>query len=250
MKTCLSALAVLVSLAFISSAGADETFDILPAGNVTYTNVTVTDVTATDIYFTYPGGMGNAKLKDLSPALQQHFHYNQANAVAIEDSQAKANIQYHTLVAQQPTAHAPDESRQPETQAPTTTQTTDGQWGTDLPAALNQAQSQNKLVLMDFTGSDWCPWCIKLDQETLSTSQFMSYAANKLVLVRLDFPHQTPQSDDLKQANAALASRFSVNGYPTCILVDASGKELGRQVGYLAGGPDAFIAWVNGISKK
>ncbi len=247
MKTRLSILAAIVSLAFVSSAGADETFDILPAGNVTYTNVTVTDVTATDIYFTYPGGMGNAKLKDLSPALQQHFHYNETNAVAIEDSQAKANIQYHALVVQQPAVHAPNESRQQE--APDAAQT-DGQWGTDLPTALNQAQSQNKLVLMDFTGSDWCPWCIKLDQETLSTPQFMSYAANKLVLVRLDFPHQTPQSDDLKQANAALASRFSVNGYPTCILVDASGKELGRQVGYLAGGPDAFIAWVNGISKK
>lgn len=247
MKTDLRSLAVLLSFAFVSTAGADETFDVLPVGSVTYTNVTVTEVTATDIYFTYAGGMGNAKLKNLSPALQQHFHYNQANAVVMENKQAKANIQYRVLLAQQAPAHPPDESRQPDSAAATQK---DGEWGTDLPAALNQARSQNKLVLLNFTGSDWCPWCIKLDQETLSTPQFMSYAANKLVLVRLDFPRKTPQSDDLKRANHELQNRFNVHGFPTCILLDDSGQELGRQVGYLPGGPEAFIAELDGFGRK
>src|ERR1700734_35616 len=117
MQTYLKSLAALLTFAFVSSAGADETFDVLPVGNVTYTNVTVTDVTTTDIYFSYPGGMGNAKLKGLSSALQEHFHYNQANAVMVEDKQARANIQYHALLAQQATAHPPDESRLPESAA-------------------------------------------------------------------------------------------------------------------------------------
>ena len=246
MKTTLKFLAALLPFAFISSVGADETFDVLPVGSVTYTNVTVTEVTATDIYFNYPGGIGNAKLKDLSPALQEHFHYNQANAVVMEDRQARANIQYHVLVAQQAPAHPPDESRQPDS---ATTQT-DSQWGTDLAAALNQARSQNKLVLMDFTGSDWCPWCMKLDRDILSTPQFMSYAANKLVLVKLDFLRHTPQSDDLKRADQELQERFDVHGFPTCILLDASGQELGRQVGYRPGGPDAFIAELDGFGRK
>jgi thioredoxin-related protein len=246
MKTVVTSMAALLCLAFASSAGADETFDILPVGSVTYTNVTVTDVTVTDVYFTYPGGMGNAKLKDLSPALQQHFHYNQANALVIEDKQAQANIQYHALIAQQAAAHPPDVSRLPASSAATQT---DGQWGTDLPTALNQARSQNKLVFLDFTGSDWCPWCIKFTDEVLATPQFAAYAQNKLVLVKLDFPHNIAQSDDLKRANQELHDRYNVNGFPTYILLDASGKELGRQVGYRSGGPDAFIAELDGFGK-
>jgi thioredoxin-related protein len=161
--------------------------------------------------------MGNAKLKDLSPELQQHFHYDATAAAAQEQQQAQANAQY--LASQAP------------------------QWGTDLPAALNQASSDNKRVLMDFTGSDWCPWCIKLDKEVFSTSQFAGYANNNLELVRLDFPNNIPQSEDLKRANAELARRYNVNGYPTCILLDSSGKELGRQVGYMQGGLEAYLAW-------
>jgi thioredoxin-related protein len=70
------------------------------------------------------------------------------------------------------------------------------------------------------------------------------------VLVQLDFPRTKPQSDDLKQANAALAKRFNVDGYPTYVLLNPSGSELGRQVGYREGGPDAFIAELDNFSKK
>ena len=216
MKLSFKFLAVLVTFAVALSAGADQTFSTLEADGHIYTNVTVTFVTATDIYFTYDNGMGNAKLKNLSPELQRHFHYNADRADAQEKQQAQANAQY---VASQP-----------------------AQWGTDLSAALSQARSEHRLVLMDFTGSDWCPWCMKLDRDVFATSQFADYANNNLELVRVDFPHNTPQSEDLRQANAALANRFNVNGYPTCILLDSSGKELGRQTGYAEGGPDAFIA--------
>jgi thiol-disulfide isomerase/thioredoxin len=229
------------------SAAADEKFGTLTVGKTTYTNVTVTAVTATDIYFTSSGGMGNAKIENLSPGLKEHFHYNEAKARAIEQKQAQANNQYRAQAARAGTTHPADESIEADSN-PTTPASSS--WLTDLPGALDQARSGNKLVLLDFTGSDWCPWCIKLDHDILSTSEFAAYAQSKLVLVKVDFPRNTPQSDDLKQANEELGRRFHVNGYPTCILVDASGNELGRQTGYLAGGPAAFQAELDGFVKK
>jgi thioredoxin-related protein len=247
MKMSFKLLAIFMPFTVALFANADETFRTLQANGNIYTNVTVTAVTATDIYFSYDGGMGNAKIKNLSPELQKHFDYNVTKAAAQEKEQALANAQYQVHVSQPPVGKPADESRDP---AQAAASNSSASWGTDLPAALNQAGSENKLVLMDFTGSDWCPWCIKLDQDVFSTSQFAAYAQNKLELVKVDFLRNSPQSDDVKQANAALASRYNVNGYPTCILLDASGKELGRQVGYLEGGPDAFIAEMNGFSKK
>jgi thioredoxin-related protein len=129
------------------------------------------------------------------------------------------------------------------------TQAADLNWGTDLPKALAQAKTDKKLVLLDFTGSDWCGWCIKFDQETLSTDKFAEYAKAHLELVTLDFPNKKPQSDALKAANTALQTKYNVDGFPTFILLNADGKEIGRQVGYAPGGADAFIAELNKFSK-
>jgi thioredoxin-related protein len=238
MKRPFKFLTILAPFATVLFADADETFHTLQANGNTYTNVTVTVVTATDIYFSYDGGMGNAKIKNLSPELQKHFDYNATKAATQEEEQALANAQYQVHISQPAAGKPADESREP------------ASWGTDLPTALDQARSDNKLVLMDFTGSDWCPWCIKLDQEVLSTSQFAAYAQNKLELVKVDFLRNTPQSDEIKEANAALASQYNVKMYPTCILLDVSGKELGRQTGYAPGGPDAFIAELDGFGRK
>ena len=81
---------------------ADEKLPALKVGDEVFSNVTVTAVTHTDIYFTYPGGMANAKLKKLGPELQKHFHYNGTNAMAVEKKQIEANAQYH---AAQPASH-------------------------------------------------------------------------------------------------------------------------------------------------
>jgi thiol-disulfide isomerase/thioredoxin len=193
------------------SACADEKFGTLTVGKTTYTNVTVTAVTATDIYFISSGGMGNAKIENLSPELKEHFHYDEAKARDIEQKQAQANDQYRAQAVRAGTAHATDESIDASSTAPTP-ETSSSSWLTDLPAALEQARSGNKLVLLDFTGSDWCGWCMKLDHDVLGTPEFAAYAQNKLVLVKVDFPHSTPQSDDLKQANEALGRRFHVTG--------------------------------------
>jgi thioredoxin-related protein len=115
-------------------------------------------------------------------------------------------------------------------------------WLTDLPKAQEQAKAENKIVLMDFTGSDWCPWCIKFKKDVLDNQKFLDYAATNVVLVEVDFPHQKEQSADLKKANAALNDKYKIEGYPTLVALDKDGKEIGRQEGYEEGGPKAFIA--------
>ena len=116
----------------------------------------------------------------------------------------------------------------------------DLKWTTDLPAAKTLAKKEGKLVLIDFTGSDWCGWCIKLDKEVFSTKLFAAYAAKNLVLVKLDFPRSLKQSDPLRKANAALKEQFAIEGFPTLIVINGDGKELWRQVGYMEGGPKAW----------
>jgi protein disulfide-isomerase len=123
-------------------------------------------------------------------------------------------------------------------------------WLTDLPKAQAQAKAENKIVLLDFTGSDWCGWCIKFKKETLDTAEFQAYAATNVVLVELDYPHKKVQSDDLKKANAALQDQYKIEGFPTLIVLDKDGKEIGRQVGYAKGGPQAFIAKIEAFKKK
>jgi thiol:disulfide interchange protein len=228
-------------------ARANETLPVLNAGSETYSNVTVTKVTTTDIYFTHSGGMGNVKIKNLSPDLQQHFNFDPAKAGEAEQKQATANTQYHLQVASQPASRPLTEETpaQPASAGPAS----ESFPGTDLPAALNQARSENKLVLLDFTGSDWCGWCKKFDKDVLSTDKFAGYAKTKLVLVTLDFPSHKKLDAALKQANQKLKSRFGVNGFPTFVLLNSAGRELGRQVGYLRGGPDAFIAKLDGFGR-
>jgi len=118
----------------------------------------------------------------------------------------------------------------------------DSSWLTSLPEAKVKAKKEQKLVLLDFTGSDWCGWCKKLDAETFSKSEFAEYAKKNLVLVEVDFPAQKPQSDELKAANRALGQKYDVTGYPTLVLIKPDGKVVWKQVGYLQGGPSAMIA--------
>jgi thioredoxin-related protein len=116
-------------------------------------------------------------------------------------------------------------------------------WTTDYKAALVQAKAQNKLVLLDFTGSDWCGYCKLLDQEVFTQQAFKDFADKNYIMVTVDFPHEKQLPDDVKQQNDALGKQFNIEGFPTLIVLDADGKELGRQVGYDPGsGTDAVIA--------
>lgn len=123
-----------------------------------------------------------------------------------------------------------------------------GEWLTDVPQAQAQAKKNNKLVLMDFTGSDWCPWCIKLRNEVFDTQEFKTYADKNLVLVEVDFPRKKVQSAELKKANAALERKYGIQGYPTVIVLNADGKKVG-ELGYQPGGPKPFLAALDKLKK-
>jgi len=126
----------------------------------------------------------------------------------------------------------------------------EGEWLTDLAKAKEKAKAENKLVLMDFTGSDWCPPCKALFKNVLSSAEFVEYAKTNLVLVELDFPTSKKQSAELKKANAELAEKFKVDGYPTIILLDSNGKELRRNSGYSGEKPKEFIAKIEALKKN
>jgi thiol:disulfide interchange protein len=123
-------------------------------------------------------------------------------------------------------------------------------WTTDYKAALDQAKTQNKLVLLDFTGSDWCGYCKLLDKEVLSQQSFKDFADKNYIQVTVDFPQQTQLPDDLKQQNDGLQKQFGIEGFPTLIVIGPDGKELGRETGYDPGsGPDAVISKLKSFNK-
>ena len=113
-------------------------------------------------------------------------------------------------------------------------------WLTDYKKVLETARTEQKAVLMDFTGSDWCVWCKRLKREVFDTPQFAQYAKTNLILLELDFPNSKPQSDELRKQNNELQQRFGIEGYPTIVVLNSEGKPLGK-TGYVSGGPKAFI---------
>lgn len=113
-------------------------------------------------------------------------------------------------------------------------------WIDDMEKAKAQAKAENKKILLDFTGSDWCSWCKKLDNEVFSQKAWKDYAAKHLVLVEVDFPRGFKLPEATKKQNDALAKEFSIQGYPTIIITSSSGKKKG-ELGYMEGGPEAFI---------
>jgi len=122
-------------------------------------------------------------------------------------------------------------------------------WLTDLKQAQEQAKNDKKLLLVDFTGSDWCGWCIKLDREVFSKPEFKEYADKNLVLLEVDFPRGREQSPTERAQNEQLLMKYEVEGFPTLIVLDSEGKPLGM-LGYMPGGPSAFIAELEKIKKS
>jgi protein disulfide-isomerase len=113
-------------------------------------------------------------------------------------------------------------------------------WEENLETALQKAKTENKAVLVNFTGSDWCVWCQKLSAEVFSQSEFEDYADDNLILVRLDFPRSIEQSAETKAYNNQLAQRYGVQGFPTILLFNSQGKMV-LQTGYQPGGPVSYV---------
>jgi protein disulfide-isomerase len=124
------------------------------------------------------------------------------------------------------------------------------QWMTDLPKAQAKAKAEKKLVFMDFTGSDWCPPCIELKKNVLSSPEFEKFAKENLVLVEVDFPTSKPQTEELKKANEALSQKFKVEGFPTVVVLDGDGKQLSRGEGFVGKKPKEFIAKLEKLKNK
>lgn len=114
-------------------------------------------------------------------------------------------------------------------------------WSTDAEAAVKQAADEKKDLLVLFTGSDWCPPCIKLEQQVLGTEEFAQQSASRFVLLKLDFPQNTPQSEELQKQNGAWADRFGVEGFPTLILLDQEQRPYAF-TGFREEGPDAYLS--------
>ena len=116
-------------------------------------------------------------------------------------------------------------------------------WHTNYNRARARAKAENKPVLMYFTGSDFCGYCKKLDREALDQRAFENYAAQNLVLLKLDFPARKPQSRQEREQNEVLKMKYRVAGFPTLILLNPNGSPAGEVV-YRRGGPRPLIAQI------
>ncbi len=123
-------------------------------------------------------------------------------------------------------------------------------WLHDFDAAKKQAKAENKSIFINFTGSDWCGWCIKLEKEVFSKKEFQDYAKDNLVLMEVDFPEKKKQSAEVKAQNKKLDKEFKIQGYPTLFLLDAEGKKLSEDIGYREGGPKAYVDNLKSLLKK
>ena len=124
-------------------------------------------------------------------------------------------------------------------------------WQTDYAKALQTAKAQNKRVLLDFTGSDWCPPCIALRKRVFSSAEFRAYAQKNLILVELDYPQRKPQPAQLKNQNEKLSHDYGIEekGFPSIVLLDPSGKVLREFSGYQGESVATVIAWLEGKGK-
>ena len=129
-------------------------------------------------------------------------------------------------------------------------------WETNVNKAIEVSKKTKKPMLLFFTGSDWCGWCIRLQKEVLKTPEFASWAKQNVVLVELDYPRSKPQTNEIKQQNAQLQQIFQVSGYPTIWFVTP--QKIGEQInlqqlgktGYVGGGPSKWIEVANQVIAK
>ncbi len=114
-------------------------------------------------------------------------------------------------------------------------------WVTDFEKAKQTAAAEGKDLLMDFTGSDWCGWCIKLRKEVFDLDAFKAAGPKNFVLVELDFPqNKSKLSKETQAQNAKLQTQFGIQGFPSIVLADAQGRPY-AQTGYQAGGPEKYL---------
>ncbi|WP_411826339.1 thioredoxin family protein [Luteolibacter sp. AS25] len=120
-------------------------------------------------------------------------------------------------------------------------------WQDNVDAAIELAKKENKSVLLEFTGSDWCPPCIMMQKEVFSKKDFYTKASEDFILVHLDFPNGDPE---LKEKNQPVAEKYAIEGFPTVILLDSEGKEFDRFFASEFPKVDPFLAHLDEALEK
>ncbi|MBT3381048.1 MAG: thioredoxin family protein [Lentisphaerae bacterium] len=122
-------------------------------------------------------------------------------------------------------------------------------WLTDFEEAKKIAAEKKRPILIDFSGSDWCGWCIRLDREVFSKAEFKAYADKNLVLLLADFPNGKELPEKTVEQNRSLARKYGVQGFPTVLLLGADGETKGR-TGYQEGGAGAYVEHLKTLLKE
>jgi thiol:disulfide interchange protein len=120
-------------------------------------------------------------------------------------------------------------------------------WTTDLEKALEQAKKENKSVLVEFTGSDWCPPCKMMRKEVFSKDEFVEGASKKYILVELDFPNG---DEEVKKKNEPYAEKYKIDAFPTVVLLDSEGKEFNRFIASEFPKTEDFLKHLNEALEK
>lgn len=120
------------------------------------------------------------------------------------------------------------------------------EWHTDFEKAQKESRRSGKPLLLDFTGSDWCHWCIRLDEEVFETSEFKDWARRRVVLCKVDFPREMKLPEEQAAANKKLAQFYDIEGFPTIVFLSPKKVEIGR-FGYAKGGGAAWTHQANRI---
>ena len=106
-------------------------------------------------------------------------------------------------------------------------------WLVSFEKAKEQAAKEGKPILMEFTGSDWCPPCKALHKNVLVKDVFKKEMPKHFILLKLDNPKdKSKQTEDEKEQYKKLSKEYKVSGVPSIFLVDAGGKPFFKKVGY------------------
>ncbi len=224
-------IAAILFLAVTTSVQADETFRTLKVKNEVYTNVVVTSSSATDIYFSHSHGIASAKLRDLDPELQQHFHYDAVKSANIENAQRQATANYRISLGQPKSTASHHDGKDdfvaPDLQA----RSVRGQplpafviekWLTDAPTI------KGKFVLIDF----WATWCGPCRRSIPELNAFADKFKDRLTVIGVsDEPEENirkmtdPHIDYAVASDTQqrLATNLQIKAIPHCVLVDPSG---------------------------
>ena len=121
-------------------------------------------------------------------------------------------------------------------------------WFDDFEKAIAESKKLDRPILINFTGSDWCIWCHKLESEVFEQPDFVDYASKNLVLFMADFPRNKELPDDVVKQNRALLQKYDVKGFPTILLVDSEETVIGT-TGYRELGVKQYINHLNELLK-